>query len=526
MSHDNPPAGDGRTIYLVACVKSKQDQPAPARELYTSTWFQWARQFVESSGSPWYVLSALYGLLEPDDVVAPYDRTLKHMSAAERRCWGERVRRQLESVDIGGKRVVLLAGRAYREPIVDYLRDRASSVDIPMEHLSQGRQLQWLGERVRRFLSSEPGEIDSPRATEISAGDSAPAAIRDALLEFGSRIDHETMVPALEAGASRLVVEDAYAFLLATCLDRGTRAEIIWTIPLWLRRQWGHLDPHRIRSMSDGDIAEAIEELPKRPRYKGAAVVTIRELTRIVVDEYAADARAFWKGRSATEFQSTLERIPGVGPGIASMAVQLVERLFPGEFREGPTAGLDIKADVHTRRVLYRLGIAPQISDRAALDAARRLLPEYPGRLDAPLWYIGLTWCHARGPECSKCPVTAVCAKQGVGAASAHSGPMHRQPAEQHQDARPRGRPGGRYAPLREYLQQQRSAQIRVALSFKEIEEILGRPLPDSAYRYRPWWANATRTPASPQGDAWSSAGYQVTQVSLAGRTVEFTRRQ
>lgn len=402
MPHDEASAGDSLPVYLVACVKSKQGQPTPARELYTSTWFQRARQFVDSTGSPWYVLSALYGLLEPDDVVAPYDRTLKHMSAAERRSWGERVRRQLESMDIDGKRVVLLAGRAYREPILDYLRDHASSIDIPMEHLSQGQQLQWLGERVRETLPSEPGEIDSPRTTETPAGGSDPAAIRDALLEFGSRIDRETMVPSLEAGASRLVIDDAYAFLLATCLDRGTRAEIIWTIPLWLTRQWGHLDPHRVRNMSDGNIAEAIEDLPKRPRYKGAAIATIRELTRIVVDEYGGDARAFWKGRSATEFRSTLERIPGVGPGIASMAVQLVERLFPGELREGPTAGLDIKADVHTRRVLYRLGIAPQISDRAALDAARGLLPEYPGRLDAPLWYIGLTWCHARGPDCGE----------------------------------------------------------------------------------------------------------------------------
>lgn len=103
---------------------------------------------------------------------------------------------------------------------------------------------------------------------------------------------------------------------------------------------------------------------------------------------------------------------------------------------------------------------------------------------------------------------------------------MQRQPAPRNQGVRPRGRPGGRYAPLREYLQRQRSAQVHVTLSFKKIEEILGSPLPDSAYRYRPWWANATRTPASPQGDAWSTAGYRVTRVSLAERQVEFTRRQ
>ena len=40
--------------------------------------------------------------------------------------------------------VVMLAGKRYREFLMDYLMRRADGVDVPMAGLSIGRQLQWL----------------------------------------------------------------------------------------------------------------------------------------------------------------------------------------------------------------------------------------------------------------------------------------------------------------------------------------------------------------------------------------------
>jgi Family of unknown function (DUF6884) len=74
-------------IVLVSCVKSKLPHPAPARSLYTSTWFRKTRDLVEASGARWFVLSALYGLVAPDAEIAPYDYTLNTLGVAARRDW-------------------------------------------------------------------------------------------------------------------------------------------------------------------------------------------------------------------------------------------------------------------------------------------------------------------------------------------------------------------------------------------------------------------------------------------------------
>jgi len=262
-----PGSDSASTIYLVSCVKSKRSEAAPARELYTSTWFQRARAFVEPTGSPWYVLSARYGLLEPDEVIPPYEQTLNHMNAAERREWARRVQSRLDELTLEDKRVVLLAGRLYREPILDYLHSRAAAVETPMARLAQGQQLQWLGEQIGARSSNAGGQRTSAASTQ------RPQGVARALLDLDERLAHEDLIPTVEDGAARFILEDPYAFLLASCLNRGTSAAIIWTIPSWLKRHWGHLDPHRIRAMSDEHLARAIDELPKRPRYSSDPTV-------------------------------------------------------------------------------------------------------------------------------------------------------------------------------------------------------------------------------------------------------------
>jgi len=43
--------------------------------LYISDWFLKARRYAEASGCDWLILSAQYGLVAPDRVIAPYNRT-------------------------------------------------------------------------------------------------------------------------------------------------------------------------------------------------------------------------------------------------------------------------------------------------------------------------------------------------------------------------------------------------------------------------------------------------------------------
>ena len=133
------------TVYLVSCVSEKQRSACAAQDLYVSTWFCKARRYVEASGCPWFVLSAEYGLVPPDQIIAPYERTLNTMRVVDRRDWANRVLGQLAEAAPGLTQVVFLAGQRYREFLTQHLTDREVKVSVPMEGLRIGEQLRWLG---------------------------------------------------------------------------------------------------------------------------------------------------------------------------------------------------------------------------------------------------------------------------------------------------------------------------------------------------------------------------------------------
>ncbi len=131
-------------VALVSCVKSKRAAPAAARDLYTSPLFCGLRRYAEKNADTWFILSAQYGLVDPTQVLEPYERTLNRLGKAERLQWATLVQRQLLEVLPAEAEVVILAGVRYRENLVPFLHDRGFSVTIPLEGLSFGRQLQFL----------------------------------------------------------------------------------------------------------------------------------------------------------------------------------------------------------------------------------------------------------------------------------------------------------------------------------------------------------------------------------------------
>ncbi len=131
------------THYLVSCVRLKAPNPAPAKDLYISDWFRKARAYVEKTGQPWSILSAKHGLLHPDTVLEPYDRTLRTMPIDQRRAWAQRVLTDIELNHGGVESFVLLTSRRYREFLEPALRERGFSVQVPLKGLRIGQQLSW-----------------------------------------------------------------------------------------------------------------------------------------------------------------------------------------------------------------------------------------------------------------------------------------------------------------------------------------------------------------------------------------------
>lgn len=127
-------------IYLVSCVSTKLENASVAEELYISDWFQKAKAYVHALGVEWLILSAEHGLVHPDQIIFPYDRTLTTMTAIERKIWGRGVIKQVETLPKNAP-LVVLAGKLYRAPIEEWGHDR---VTAPMAGLGIGEQKAWL----------------------------------------------------------------------------------------------------------------------------------------------------------------------------------------------------------------------------------------------------------------------------------------------------------------------------------------------------------------------------------------------
>ena len=234
-------------------------------------------------------------------------------------------------------------------------------------------------------------------------------AIREILLnDVKTKIDIRELCPAETSNATTLVLEDPYAFLIACCLDRGTKVETIWTIPYDLRQKLGALDIVDIAATTPRHLDAVIRSLPQRPRWANDAPRTILDLSRMIRDRFDARAENMWNDRSPAQFEGDLRSIHGVGRGIASMTTNLLIRRYDNVF-SNDLHTVDIKPDIHTRKVLYRLGIAANDSDITAVEAARQLNPPFPGALDGPLWWVGRQWCHRSTPDCEACALVHRC---------------------------------------------------------------------------------------------------------------------
>jgi hypothetical protein len=136
-------------VILVGCSRTKSTNAQPAGELFRGAGFQRARDYAIRSGKPWFVLSAKYGLLAPDDVIGPYDVYLPDQPASYREVWGQWVTANLAArVPLNGVVVEAHASEAYCAPLRGPLGRIGGTLLAPLAGLSQGERLAWPGYRT------------------------------------------------------------------------------------------------------------------------------------------------------------------------------------------------------------------------------------------------------------------------------------------------------------------------------------------------------------------------------------------
>ncbi len=147
-----------KKIALISCVSMKLDKKAKVKDIYISPLFKKNLEFARNqkiNDDSIFILSALHGLLAIDDEIDPYNLTLNDMSTRDKNRWARKVFQQIKDhpdiPDIKEVNFIILAGMNYRgilEPVLPH-------VEIPLEGLPIGKQLQWLTQEIERLKALE-----------------------------------------------------------------------------------------------------------------------------------------------------------------------------------------------------------------------------------------------------------------------------------------------------------------------------------------------------------------------------------
>jgi endonuclease III len=216
----------------------------------------------------------------------------------------------------------------------------------------------------------------------------------------------------------------ANAFLLGVMFDRSVSADRAWDAAQWicdavgesddvgaLWRALRDMDPRRLR----GFLRYGYGGCAFHRHYKTFARL-LPQAAHHLLAHYGGDPRRIWGGqRDVTEVRRRLDAIPAIGPALAKMAVLILAREHGLLGGKKASPQLDVKPDVHVRRVFLRTGLIPHgASIEAVLQSARQVAPDFPASLDAPAWEIGRNWCRPQRPKCPECPLDEVCPRVGL----------------------------------------------------------------------------------------------------------------
>lgn len=138
-----------KRIILISCVKDKLKTPAKAKDLYISDLFKKSYRYAQLlNPDNIFILSAKYGLLEPEQIIEPYDETLKTKSIAEIKEWSRKVISVLnEKTDLDKDVVIILAGSKYYKYLLPYIRN----YKLPLGILPFGPRKSFLKQKIEEY---------------------------------------------------------------------------------------------------------------------------------------------------------------------------------------------------------------------------------------------------------------------------------------------------------------------------------------------------------------------------------------
>ncbi len=200
-----------------------------------------------------------------------------------------------------------------------------------------------------------------------------------------------------------------HAFVIACVMDRQIKAEKAWSIPSKLKERIGSFEFNALYEITERQIGKLLCFPTPLHRFTEKMSSCLYSAIQIIGDKYGGNAALIWSGHpSSAEVVFRFLQIHGIGPKIATMAVNILTRNFKVKLKD--YYSIDISVDIHVKRVFGRLGLTGQTASiEEIIYKARALNPHFPGLLDFPCYEVGKHWCRPKKKLCKECYLSDVC---------------------------------------------------------------------------------------------------------------------
>jgi hypothetical protein len=142
---------DGRApLMVIGCGREKLSIGAPACNLYTSDRFRQSVTLATILPAPFVILSAKHGIVEPGEVLEPYDLDIDTLSDAHQRSWAKAAVDRL-ATHAEGRAISVLTTGAYERLLIAANGRRPQPLEIvaPWLELKAPDRVVWLNEAHR-----------------------------------------------------------------------------------------------------------------------------------------------------------------------------------------------------------------------------------------------------------------------------------------------------------------------------------------------------------------------------------------
>lgn len=433
---------------LIGCVSRKESAARRAKDLYRTELFSRRRAYAEASGRPWLIVSALHGILDPEDVIEPYDVRITDLERPVRDQLADGIVADLDDRfgPLNGALFEVHAGEEYVRVLTQGLRPRGARLVNPLRGLRIGEQLAWYAQRLSPTVPASPAPpITAGRPTRPGLARDITTAFQAGELDLSARADApaagwdgmpEVIVARRLRAAGAHDADVRLVLTLAAAMDRARDADALWSAAerLYNEHPWAFV-PEDVVRRSFTDLADVLRQFGVSQRHgpdaaawrviaESLADAGLAPAIRAAVFNGHGDARELLVGLQDQSVVGT-DRFPFLrGPKVGPMWVRMLA--YPGAATIENIAVLPVAVDVQVRKVTEYL----EVTDTGPLDldAARPIiqaawaadveehgavgpaaLGESAAALDPALWFWAKWGCTRCERAKRRIPVSHVC---------------------------------------------------------------------------------------------------------------------